>query len=351
MPTNISSERARAVGGLERALEAALAFLASRQLPGGEFPVLAWDPYIPGGQMTDPSVFPTAVIAWSLSFCPEAEPLCVRARHFLEGEMDRHGLWRHWSRANPRHRELPPDLDDTSCAASFLAKRGSKPLPNRSILLANRDRSGLFHTWIVPRPQWRGARHLRVTLPQLKHLPTLWLFFRNTAAAPGDVDAVVNANCLHYLGDFEGRRAVVDHLLAVLADGRESVCDKWYDNPFVVRYFLSRALAGAGDEALEILRGRMASQRPSSGLETALAICAWFNCGLEPPEGLMDSLLSAQLGSGAWPLAAFYTGGRARLPDGTFGETRPDMTRWGSEELSTAVAVEALGRALRSQRR
>ena len=39
---------------------------------------------------------------------------------------------------------------------------------------------------------------------------------------------------------------------------RERSCDKWYDNPFVVRYFFSRALAPiapeAGTDRVDIMR-------------------------------------------------------------------------------------------------
>ena len=43
----------------------------------------------------------------------------------------------------------------------------------------------------------------------------------------------MNANALHYLG---GASEVVEHLLRVLHENRESHCDKWYENPFAVWY-------------------------------------------------------------------------------------------------------------------
>lgn len=333
---------------IERSLARALAFLEHRQLPTGEFRVLAWDPYLPGGCIVDPSVFPTALIAQALSSCPAADGLCDRAQRFLLGEMDRHELWRHWSRENPRHRELPPDLDDTSCAAAFLSKRGVALGSNRELMLANRDRDGLFFTWITPRLRWTPRRHRKVALAQLRHIPTLYMFFTRTAAAPYDVDAAVNANCLFYLGEFDGRDRIENHLVELLRAGRETSCDKWYDNPFIIWYFFSRALTGPAfaETAAAIIAERLAEARPANALEVALAICGRLNCGRPVPAGLLASLLAAQTPSGGWPLAAFYSGGRAKLGDGSFAQTRPDMTRWGSEELTTGLCVEALSRSL-----
>src|SRR5688572_1499049 len=207
-----------------RAIARGAAFLEASQLASGEIPVLAsTDPSLASGAEPDPSVFPTAVAAQALAFCREASDIHARACRFLLDEKDRSGLWRHWTRDHAHVRNLPPDLDDTSCASAALAAAGT-PVANRDILLANRREDGLFLTWIVPRLRWTGAAHVRAWLPQLAHLPISYMFFRDTSAAPGDVDAVVNANTLFYLRDFDRRDAVVGHLLAVLRDGRESDC-------------------------------------------------------------------------------------------------------------------------------
>lgn len=325
------------------AIARGLAFLERRQLPSGAFPVVCTtDPAMERGCVEDPSLFPTALIAHALSFSPEAAAMRARAEDFLLGEMDRNGLWKHWTGEHPQYALLPPDLDDTSCASAVLARAGRALPDNRPILLANRDRNGLFYTWIVPRIGWRGPAYARATLPQLLRIPALWMFFRQTSAASGDVDAAVNANALFYLGRVPNRAAVERHLIAVLRDGRESQCDKWYENPFAIWYFFSRALAGAAPEAGALIRARIAAAAPTSALEAALAIASLNYWRLEAPPAMRDRLLADQLASGGWPRAAFYHGGRKRRRDGSFEAPHPDTPRWGSEELTTALAIEAL---------
>jgi hypothetical protein len=327
------------------AIQRGLAFLAAAQRPSGEFPVFASTvASLASGCEPDPSVFPTALVTHSLSFCPDAAPLRRRGAAFLKSEMDRFGLWRHWNHDHPHHRQLPPDLDDTSCASLALAEAREVFPDSRPLLLANRDPAGLFYTWIVPRLAWTGPRHMAVTVRQLAHLPTLWLFFRRTSAAPSDVDAVVNANTLLYLGDFPGDGAVVDFLVRAIEEDREAACDKWYENEFVLWYFLSRAIAGRSERGRARLLAKLAAARPAGALEAALAACAALSCGERPSDPAIGALIALQQPDGAWPRGALYHGGRARLPGGGFAPRHPDTPHWGSEALTTGFCVEALAR-------
>jgi len=326
-----------------QAIARGLAFLEERQLPDGAFPVVCTtDPTMVHGCVEDPSLFPTALVAHALSFCQAAAAMRVRAEDFLLAQMSSHGLWKHWTREHPQHALLPPDLDDTCCASRVLARGGRSLPPNRPILLANRSRIGLFYTWIIPRLRWTGLAHARVTLPQLLRAPGLWAFFRATSASPGDIDAAVNANALFYLGPVPGREAIVRHLLDVLRDGREAQCDKWYENPFAIWYFFSRALADIAPEAGPLIRQRIEAATASNALEAALAISSLNYWRFEAPRPLLVFLLDSQLPSGAWPRGALYHGGRKRRRDGSFADPHPDTPRWGSEELTTALALEAL---------
>jgi hypothetical protein len=332
------------------AISRALRFLESVQLPTGELPVFASnDPTMAEGGTPDPSIFPTALAAHCLSFCAEAGPVRRKALAFLAAEMDRHGLWRHWTRGHPHVHQLPPDLDDTSCASAAIGDP-ARLARNREIILCNRRRDGLFLTWILPRLRQGCAAHRRATLPQLRHPATLFLFFRRTSARPGDVDAVVNANVLFHLGGFDGRAAVVEFLLGVLRRGAEESCDKWYENPFAVRYFLSRALAGE-PEAGELVARRAAAAVPADALETALALCASLYCGRRPAEAEVYALLALQSADGSWPRASLYHGGRPRLVGGGFAPRRRDTPHWGSEALTTAFCVEALSRCIPDEER
>lgn len=322
-----------------------LAFLERAQLPSGEFRVLtSLRKDMAGECEPDPSIFPTALVAHSLSFARDAEPMRGRALAFLLAQRDRHGLWRHWTRDHPFFRQLPPDMDDTSCASAALAAAGSSEGADPALLLANRDARGLFLTWITPRRRWTGRAHMRVTLPQLRHLVTLWFFFKKTSAAPGDVDAGVNANSLHYLGDFPGHERVVAMLVDILRRKGEADADKWYDNPFVLWYFFARALGPRSAEGRNLLLDRLAAATPASALENALSIAARLYCGAVPPADLVEALLADQAADGSWRRAPVYFGGRERNRDGTLAPAHPDTPNWGSEELTTGFCVEALSR-------
>lgn len=329
---------------VDRAIARGVAFLETGQLASGEIPIYATtDPTLAERATLDPSVFPTAIAALALAPCPEAAQVRARACRFLLDEMDRNHLWRHWTRDHEQARSLPADVDDTSCASAALAAEGAA-VANRDILLANRRGDGLFHTWIIPRLRWTGAAHARATLPRLAHLPTLYLFFRRTSAAPGDVDAVVNANALFYLRDFDGRQAVIDHLQAVLRSGNEAGCDKWYENRFAIVYFLSRALRAGGAEAETLVVERLEAGPPANAMESAFAACARLDWGLPPGDAEMAALLAKQIPDGSWPRVALYHGGRERRADGTFAPRHPDTPHWGSEALTTAFCLEALAR-------
>jgi hypothetical protein len=336
---------------VERSLQQALSFLEGRQLGSGEFPVLiSLDRTMAKECSPDPSVFPTALIAHSLSFAASTDSLRERALNFLLAQMDHNGLWRHWTRNHPHCRELPPDLDDTCCASAVLSHNARRIASNRPLLLANRNGRGLFFTWIAPRPAWTGTAHMKVTFAQLRHALTLYYFFQRTSAALYDVDAVVNANSLFYLKEFSGRQIVADHLLDILREGSETACDKWYDNPFVIWYFFSRALHESAPQAGSIIQRRLAAAIATNALEAALAICslAYWKC--LAADTAVTHLLDAQLDSGAWPRAAFYHGGRTRRRDGSFAPPHPDTPHWGAEELTTAFCVEALAHWLQIRR-
>lgn len=304
------------------ALARAIAFLERHQLPSGELPVFA-------SGKPDPSIFPTALAAHALSFAPAAARVRERALDFLAAEMEPRGLWKHWPRAHPHHHQLPPDLDDTACASAALARAGRTFPDNRALLLGNRNREGLFRTW-------------KLTLAQLRHPLVTFFFFRNTSAKPFDVDAVVNANVLAYLGASDATQPVVDHLLHVLREHLEPVCDKWYENPFAVWYFFSRALRGVAPEAGEVIARRIAASTPKNALELALAACALLDWNRKPDLG---PLLALQQESGSWPAAGLYHGGRRRLGRFAFAEPHPDTPWWGSEALTTAFCLEAISRS------
>ncbi len=317
--------------GIEAAIAAAIAFLRERQRPDGELPLLRWRDD-PARAWPEPAVFATALIACSLANVTGAEDVRERALRFITSHMERHGVWRHWTPGHPKFRHIPPDADDTSVASLALLRNGRPAPPNREVLLANRNARGLFFTWITPRPRWgRSLAWSAVALAQLRHPLANVLFLRRGVSRRNDVDAVVNANVLSYLGCSPATEPVVRDLLQILREHRESACDKWYDSPFSIWYFFSRALrtvpsAEGGAMLVERVRGAA----PSNALERALAACTLLDWNA-PADEAIEAILREQQRSGAWASAPLYHGGPAR---------------WGSDALTTGFCIEALSRRL-----
>jgi hypothetical protein len=309
-----------------RAIEKGIAFLESAQLPSGEIPIeTSPTPEMSGDGVRDPVVFPAALAARALSITSSADHIRSRALDFLSREMEPDGLWRYPSSEHPGHDHIPLDVDDTSIASAALAAAGRSFPDNRALLLANRERSGLFRTWIV-----RWWPHPRKT----------YRFFRHTTADVRDVDAVINANVVIYIGICEETRPAIAHMLAVLRANGEMMSTKWYESRFTVWYFFSHALREIAPEAGEMIVPRIEAATPRNALELALAASALLLWNRVPD---VQPLIDAQLPSGAWPRAGFYHAGLKRISPNEFQPTPP---WWGSEALTTVLAVEALSRQI-----
>ena len=309
---------ARAPGGdaLSAPIARALSFLEARQKPSGEFPNESWTIFAPEPE-ADTSVFPATLIAHCLSAVPEAaDAMRRRTLDFLEAEMEPTGLWRHWTRDNEKHVIPCPDLDDTSCASAALRDGGRRAPDNIRRILRNRWFGGLFRSWVITREKILGPKWT-------------WWFFTVTPSRPFDVDAVVNANVLFYLGRRRETEPVVAWLVDILARGAEDGCDKWYIRHFVIWYFFSRALRSSEPAAGPLLLARLASAEAKTPLERALAMSIGMDWGEVPDDEEVRALLAAQQPDGSWPREDVYRGANRR---------------WGSAELVTAFAVEALAR-------
>jgi hypothetical protein len=311
---------------IRRAIEKGIAYLESVQLPSGEIPIeTSPTPEMSGHCVRDPVVFPAALAARALSITSSAARVRSRAVDFLLREMEPGGLWRYPSSEHPGHDHIPLDVDDTSIASAALVAAGRSFPDNRALLLANRERSGLFRTWIV-----RWWLHPRKT----------YRFFRHTTANLRDVDAVIDANVVIYLGLCEGTRQAIAHMLAVLRANGEMMSTKWYGSRFTVWYFFSHALHEIAPEAGEMIVPRIEAATPRNALELALATSTLLLWNRTPD---VQPLIDAQLPSGAWPRAGFYHAGLERISPNEFQPTPP---WWGSEALTTVLAVEALSRRI-----
>jgi hypothetical protein len=268
-----------------------------------------------------------------------------RALDFLAAQAESPGVWRHPAKGHPDHGAIPPDLDDTACASRSLALAGRAVPDNRNVLLVCRDAHGRFRTWIAPR--WeappRNRAFWRVAARRWRSPASAFLFWRTTEADPQDIDGVVNANVLRYLGDGPWAPPVVGFLSHVVRRRQEGGCDKWYRSGLAFHHALSRCarrgIAGLAPLREVAVERVLAERRGDDGaigvtaLETALGAIALRNWGVAGDElaAARARLVEIQAADGGWDLEPMYYGGPLEL------------RWWGSRELTTAVCLDALG--------
>ena len=318
------------------ALLQGLHFLHRSQLPYGEFRTYASpDPAMARDCRFDSSPFVTSIVAHSLGFVdhPLAREMIAKAVGFLRSEMEGPGLWRYWSSRNPRHRELELDVDDTCCVAHVLQQNGCEFPPNEAVLLANRDPEGLFYTYFAPRTG--SPPEVLAALGPLANAATI---IRLAAAGMlHEIDPVVQANALLYLGESEETRPVVEYLIGLVQRGEEAGASRYYPDPLAFYYMVSRAY-NEGCEGLGAVREEVVARvqercerRYGSALATALAACTLLDFGelSVPLDNAVDGLRAMQREDGSWPRSAFYTDA---------------IAYYGSEELTTGLCIKALVR-------
>jgi hypothetical protein len=335
-------------------MERGVEFLASRQLPSGQFPVEAT---IHNRQITtlDQSLFATTHIVYSLDFVPGplARGMIARGMEYFSAEMTGHGLWRYWNKdavwgGRKITPFIPADLDDTANVSYLLRRHGISFPDNRRLILLNRNAAGLFYTWLMLRPARTINLRYWWTMLQELTLQRLTLFWKTTEAGYLDVDGVVNANVLLYLGECPQTAAIVNWMIEIIRTGGEATCDKWYRDSFSFYYALSRnyragvrALGLVGPEIVARLRdaAKSSGQIGDNPLHTALAANTLLNLGAGADHTLIDRalhyLLKTQGADGNWPSAPYYYGGPKKA------------VSWGSPELTTGLCVEALARNTR----
>jgi hypothetical protein len=332
----------------DEAIRRALDALAAEQRPTGEFPSHA----SPLGESVeerweeDTLTFVTALVVLALDRLPDRlrpDPVLAGARRFLRRHQEPGALWRYWAADHERRGFTPPDADDTACCS--LALGGEGTAANRPVLLANRDGDGRFYTWLVlhrpwpkdPRAWWRLRHELRARTRRHE----LWT---STEAEHDDVDGVVNANVLRYLGA-EAPSEAVAYVRGLVEAGVEEGCDSWHHSRFALYASIAdgRRRGVPGYEGLApLVEARIAERVLDDGtvgtaLDTGHALTTAVDLGCDPAlvEALAGGLLASQHDDGRWARSVCYHGG----PLEVFG--------WASTALSTATAAAALGLAHR----
>ena len=117
----------------------------------------------------------------------------------------------------------------------------------------------------------------------------MFAFWNGGGAARNDIDSVVNANVLFYLGQSEETEPVIRWLLDVAEKGLEKESDKWYRSSAAFYYSVSKCVAGGVSRLApsktsfeKALQGMLHSDGRIGDdvIQTAMALCALMNFGI-----------------------------------------------------------------------
>jgi len=292
-----------------------LAFLKSRQTPRGEIPVYYSDNRTMQKQKPDSSVFGTIQMIHALSFLSDLKAKWIRdqASKFVLSRMENPGIWRYWP-----DKSIAPDLDDTVCASTLLMDHHPLLLfrCNVPLILSNRDEQGLFKTWILE--------------------------------GDNDIDSVVNANVVWFLGNNKHTKTTVRWVEEVIRFGQEVGSYWYYEDPFALYYAVSRVIHSWMDtwqNLMPVIRDRIINRYQSgdcaiSPLLNAQALCTLCNIGdaTHPlATRIVHYLLSDQRKDGSWVACAAWNGPKAPAPRTVW---------WGSGEYTTGICIEAISHYL-----
>lgn len=334
------------IADLTSSIELGISYLYDHQYPNGEFCCY----YAPDDKMQewcvpDSTVFPAALIASCLlpmkDSSAKAKKILASVAGFLSYQVMRGGVWNYYTKWNSLFKYCPADADDT-VFASYVLKSLDIDFPdNTAALLGNRNSKGLFYTWFVLRPKLHAnTAYWKVASRELKRpLNTLGFWLKHECSRK-DIDAVVNANILFYLGLNHETKPVISYLLNIVASNNAADNDHWYKNAFTFYYFLSRnyklikELEPARNTTVEWIYASLKDDGSfgDSILDTALAISTLVNFGHK--DKILDQavhiLLNSQNASGCWERNIFSYSGPSKV------------VGWGSEEMVTGYCLEAL---------
>ena len=297
-------------------------FLYHDQLPCGGFPnYISSNMKMEKDSRFESCIFSSTIIAYCLGFTrnEKAALMVKRVMEFLINEMIYPGMWRYWSSESSS--SIIPDIDDT-CCASFLLKNAHPYLStgkNIPIILNNRNKDGLFYTWINLFPHIEDQN---------------------------DIDSVVNSNVVFYLGEREETKNTIEFLNKIISENEEEDTYWYYLNNLSLYYMISRAYFNGVESlyqsAYSVIH-KVTSKQQNDGsfgdeLGTALAVSTLLNFDFNDLSVLMkgiDFLLDTQSDNGMWKKSAFYAGPRYPISHSVW---------FGAEVLTTALCVETLAR-------
>ena len=291
-----------------------LRFLRDNQLPYGEFRTYASPSIDLRRTYFDSSIFATAFVLYSIARIdhPYVTVMTNKAISFLKEEMCCFGLFQYFTSKNARSIDF--DLDCTACASVVLQQNHLLTTRGYNIrhFMENRNEAGLFYTWV------------------------------GDAALANNVDSVVNANVVLYLGDREETKCACRYLVDTIKSGHESDSYQYYLDNMTLYYAVSRAyahgtssLSGAREAVIEkVLQSSKDDGSFGNELTTACAVCSLANFGYDGVTRLRNAasyLEGQQRADGSWQRVAMWV-----------AMFRGFRLYFGSEELTTALCLEAL---------
>lgn len=296
------------------------------------------------------SIFPSLLICACLQHIPKpfqnhySQIILQKLYEYILTHRRSSGLWNHFESHSKPFKSCPHDIDSTVYAATVLRKANLLTNPPDRIILKQTNKAKLFYTFFIFRAQLNTSL-LYWWVCSREALHPIYSYFvrRIQEFNRNDIDAVVNANVLYYLGPSKSTNAPLQWIIECVQNGKESTMDKWYKNRMVIYYFITRLLSRGFDEVLQtkshILNYIDASIQHNGSiddkpLDTALAINVLlnFNESAHHIAPLVDYLLNTQQADGEWPARVVYTGGPKRIMG------------WGGTSLTTAFCLEALSR-------
>jgi 1,4-dihydroxy-2-naphthoate octaprenyltransferase len=340
---------------VDSCLRQAVSFLGSVQLPHGEFKTLIGTHDDLSDGVFDSSPFTTTFVTYALQ---EVDQINVggmlrKGLNFLEQQREIGGLWRFYSSKNYKHTRIPPDLDDTACA-SFVLQQAGRRSHNEWAFRYLQDDDGRFLTWFLPmrdahsslraslvrvvgefearscqrftnRPPWAASDRLLAT--EFDPVPS------------NDLDPVVNANAVLYLGESKLTEAAIEYLIRSVPMAQDGQFSLYYRDKLTLLHAVARAYRHSAPSlrALDgVLLAEVGARAASGNLfrsaqSAAMGASVLMNVGADGSilEEAIDAIMGFQLKDGSFKEQAFYSG---------------PAEYWGSPELTTAFCIEALAR-------
>jgi hypothetical protein len=245
-----------------------------------------------------------------------------RALEFLYQNAEEGMVWRFWGKEDPKHLLLPLDMDDTVTARSVLLENDYK-LEGLAPLDEFRNENGLYYLWLTKKAS---------EMPNKEH--------------ENEVSCEVNTNVLYYLTlQKENNGQICEYINKAILENKLRECLKYSETNYPFYYLVTRARSDGKVECLEqsipkiienIKQGQRLDGSWGSDQDTALAIASLENAGYFGSEVVrgLNYLLREQKINGSWERGAFFFD----VKGGNY---------WGSEALTTAIAIEAMGKYLK----